>query len=796
MRPIYVYGVTNTDIERRVLRAAMRDAGLENAEIAQKKVEDPNAVVVTLGDQALRVYTYKINTAQSHGYVLNEEGMPTIVPAIHPSIVAKTLEDYVYFVWSFKKAKMIANGEGSPKREFILKPSLEQTLDYIEKCKSADTICLDIEKEIKDPQRMTCLGIALSETSAISIPFWAGTSNYWSPGEEALVRQKLQELLSSTTVNKVIHNYIFDTLCLDYLYDLQVSFPIFDTMLAAHIIHPNLKKGLKELARLYTFVEPWKGGQDWSAKQNVMDLWKYNAQDTAVTFEIYNQLMDTLKATDLLQVYNDRVSKIMPLVYNICREGMAVDLEAMKNVELKMKDILTPTDARLTELCAELLPIKVKYVQRKIKKPEVQYYKGVGDPTYTRKTDGEIKEIAYKTYEPVAFDSEVKSFRELDYPVFECVRTQTEYNPNSVMQMRQVLRAIGVDIPTKIDKENFNGEKEVTGHKEMLKLARKYPGNEVINLYLNRGKAQKIKSTYSKLDLDPDNRFRFSMNIAGTKSGRMSSSKTAWKTGGNIQNMPRDGDDSNYAVRQIFVPSAGYTDLVQVDLSQAEARVVTWLAKDEHAMGMFERGEDIHTWTANAILGEDITVYKGTPMFKEKRDLGKLTRHALSYGMGPYLFADKVLIDTGKMISIQESKDIIQAYFAANYKVREWQQDMERLLNVEKKLVSPHGRQIEFYGRIDEKVVREALSWIPQSVVGDCLYEAWGNLEKLFTEDSDHKHRILMQGHDSLLIETNNVEECKKAIDLAFKTVKVTIDGVQRQIPWEISVGKNWRDVQ
>jgi len=795
MRPIYIYGVTATEQEKRLLKAGMRDAGIENAEIAYKKIEDPNAVIVTLGDQALRVYTYKINTAQGHGYVLKEEGKPTIIPCIHPSIVCKTLEDYIYFVWSFQKAKMVADGEESPQRTFIIKPTFEQTLEYIDGAMNSEKICLDIEKEIYGEQRMTCLGIATSPTSAIAIPFWAGTSNYWNEDQERVIREKLKALLGSPKIVKIIHNYIFDTLCLDFLYDIKVEFPIYDTMLAAHILHPNLKKGLKELARLYTFVEPWKGGQDWSAKNNIHDLWYYNAQDTAITFEIYEKITKIMKEDGFDAVYEKRVAQVMPLVYEACRTGVTVDKEEMVRVRERMSNILNPTDARLTELASSLIPAKEKYVQRKLRKAGVQYYQGIGEPTYTHTAKGIVKDVEYKSYESITIDPSVKSFKDFDRPVFELVKTTITYNPNSIMQMRTVLDAAGIDLPTKIDKKTYDNKID-TGHIAMLKIARKYPGNELINLYLNRGKASKIKNTYSQLDLDEDGRFRFSINIAGTKSARFSSSKTPWKTGGNIQNMPREGHESEYSVRQMFVPSPGYTDLVQVDLKAAEARVVAWLSGDEHVQGIFDRDEDIHVDTANAIYGEDITVHdKESEIFNEKRYMGKMANHALAYGMGPYLFSNKILEETGKAISIAEAKEIIERYFEARWKMREWHRSIERELNVNKCLVSPHGRKISFYGRVDDKVVREALSWIPQCVVADSLNEAWVNFAWI-TNTVKNKHRVLMQGHDSLLIETNDVEECKEFINTAFKVVKFNLNGEERQIPWDIKVGPNWRDLK
>ena len=67
-------------------------------------------------------------------------------------------------------------------------------------------------------------------------------------------------------------------------------------------------------------------------------------------------------------------------------------------------------------------------------------------------------------------------------------------------------------------------------------------------------------------DIDSDGRFRTSYNIAGTETGRPSSSTNAFGTGGNAQNIAP-------GLRFVFEADAGYK-LASVDLEQVEARDV------------------------------------------------------------------------------------------------------------------------------------------------------------------------------------------------------------------------------
>lgn len=73
-----------------------------------------------------------------------------------------------------------------------------------------------------------------------------------------------------------------------------------------------------------------------------------------------------------------------------------------------------------------------------------------------------------------------------------------------------------------------------------------------------------------KTEVDYDGRMRTSYNVAGTETGRFSSSTNAFGTGTNLQNI-------SAPLRKIFVADAGYK-ICGIDLEQAESREVGWLS--------------------------------------------------------------------------------------------------------------------------------------------------------------------------------------------------------------------------
>ncbi|MGK4455542.1 DNA polymerase, partial [Klebsiella pneumoniae] len=80
-------------------------------------------------------------------------------------------------------------------------------------------------------------------------------------------------------------------------------------------------------------------------------------------------------------------------------------------------------------------------------------------------------------------------------------------------------------------------------------------------------------------------------------------------------------------IRQAFIAGPGY-QLLSLDYSQIELRVLAHLCRDEALVHAFETGEDVHTVTAQRMfaIGEE-------KPSKEQRRLAKMLNYAVLYGV-------------------------------------------------------------------------------------------------------------------------------------------------------------------
>lgn len=264
-------------------------------------------------------------------------------------------------------------------------------------------------------------------------------------------------------------------------------------------------------------------------------------------------------------------------------------------------------------------------------------------------------------------------------------------------------------------------------------------------------------STFVGAKLDNDQRLRCSYNIAGTETYRLSSSKNAFDSGLNLQNIPKGGSTEEKDphalqlpnVRTLFVPDPGYT-FFDADLDRADLQVVVWEAGDEELMRALQMGVDLHCYNAC-----DIYNIKGIPIEElieshpnyperraaigsERRAKAKGGVHAVDYGCKERTLAAAL------GISVHEADLFIKNWFARHPGIAEWHRRVEQALATKRFVQNAFGYRRYYFDRI-EGLLPEALAWIPQSTVAVYINRIWRRIY-----DNVKDVQILLQVHDSL----------------------------------------------
>jgi len=288
--------------------------------------------------------------------------------------------------------------------------------------------------------------------------------------------------------------------------------------------------------------------------------------------------------------------------------------------------------------------------------------------------------------------------------------------------------------------------------------------------------------------IDPDGRMRTSFNIAGTSTGRFSSSLSDFGTGTNLQNI----ED---LLRSVFVSDPGYK-FAYIDLEQAESRLVgaiEWnLFHDGKYLDACESG-DLHTtvcrlawenlpWTSDPRRNKELAEQ---PFYRQHsyRHMAKVLGHGTNYNGKPYTMAKHTKLDA-KIIAEFQAK-----YFTAFPAHQRWHNRVASDLLQFGKLDTLTGRRRWFFGRRnDDTTVREAIAYDPQGSVGDILNQGMLKVWRL------GKVQLLLQIHDAILVQFPEDQE-NEILPVLLKEILVPIQLAHNRtlvIPSEALTGWNW----
>jgi DNA polymerase-1 len=268
---------------------------------------------------------------------------------------------------------------------------------------------------------------------------------------------------------------------------------------------------------------------------------------------------------------------------------------------------------------------------------------------------------------------------------------------------------------------NSNKERKVTTDAKALTSLEAKFHHPILALITRYRSLRTIKSTM--LESIPTEGGRMRTSYGTTENGRLSS-KVRWdKTGMNLLNIPKRGEDEELSknVRVLFKALPGW-EVMEIDLSQAEARVVAW---ESNCLGMkkeFSRpGGDVFK-----LLGSFIYGCTFDQVTKPQRELCKRTVHGSDYLMGPQRFSELL------GVSVAEGRPYQEHYFRLFPEVREGQEEIRVKLVKDRKLKNSLGRERIFLDRIPysreggfgKETWKEGAAFGPQGTVGDYLNQA------------------------------------------------------------------------
>ena len=316
-------------------------------------------------------------------------------------------------------------------------------------------------------------------------------------------------------------------------------------------------------------------------------------------------------------------------------------------------------------------------------------------------------------------------------------------NPRSPAQMKRLFYD-DLKLPVQY-KRTKEGPRPSLDETSLKTLAKKEPViRPVVKRLLEIRSLGVFKSTFVDATLDRDQRMRTSYNVAGTETYRLSSSENAFGSGLNMQNIPgenKDSPDEEFYldlpnVRKLFVPDPG-CEIADMDLSQADLRIVVEEADEEEMRQLLEAGLDPYTEIAKEFYN-DKTITKKDP----RRAKFKAFAHGTHYLGTPKGLAGRI------GLSIADAERTQAWYFKRFPRIQQYGDRIRTAVNEKRAVSNVFGYRRYYFDRLDATLYNQAAAWIPQSTVGLLINHIWDQ-----TRTHAPEIRVSLQVHDSLVFQ-------------------------------------------
>lgn len=608
-----------------------------------------------------------------------------------------------------------------------------------------------------------CIGLSFDLSEAISIPLWnlleIDSVNYVKPKKSyknrvevstipdddlAYIWQMLAHFFQNRRVKFIGQNFKYDENKLNrlgfYLHSLYA-----DTLISGHNISTELPKSLAFQTSINT-LEPYykdEGRNFIPGKDSIRDLLLYNCKDACCTLEIFLKHLEDMKEIPG------------------CFEGF---------IDFRMKLHKTYLDMEQVGFA----------------------------------TDNDKRLVLIKKY--------VTELVLIEREIFNICQDYGYDSPINVNAWQQVDRLIYENM--RIPRRKGTGEEVLTAL--MANVVKDKTKKRALELILKWRQVSKTLGTYLAAQNDYDGRMKTTYFITGTESYRTSTQvlkeplRPTWKNGTKsegeigwaLQTVTKHGDTGS-DLRSILVADKGYV-FINIDQSQAEARVCSLLADDEETLQLYDTN-DIHALTASKIFGGIETTWSKRVLGYEcpERFCGKTARHAYHLNITKRELMTNMNTDARKYkisLNISEWKagQILEALAKMTPKIQEvFHAGIQECLSQDRRLFGTYGASFYLYEDWGRDLFKAAYSRIPQQTVSDKSKKV-----AIWVREHIWDCKTVGEAHDALLFlcPERKVDEyvplIKEQFHLPISFAECSLPRRDLVIPCDVEVGYDYENLE
>ncbi len=796
-------------------------------------------VIIALGTTALAALKIEGSISDLRGSVLEWRFTPTgpvsfyVIPTYHPAHLLRNswkradggkAVPTIEWLADLRKAQEVAVPGWKPLKEaFNLDPSAEDVEAFVDRViREKVKVAIDIETSGIDrlTAKIAVVGLAASDKSACVVPFTKlhGEASYYNGAWNKVMRSLKR--LASEGAGFLFQNCFFDVPILErYGIDIDRD-KIDDTMLMHHTINPEARHDLGFIVSVYGTTPFWKD-QDWTKnifERDQMELRRYNARDCVTLHQVYPRLCKDLKDNDTLKTYLEEVRPLIKPVMKMQLAGCTLDIGRMR----AFKDRCEKEIARLRGEAYAIsgLPLTFNFNSD----DDLRWYLYGTRPNkfdLLEEHDARVAKLREEASAKAAAaegatkKSTLKAAETAQRKIERALGTNKAKDLEAVRALRDVVpgyRPAGWS-PLKTQKDIDTVDKigllslriainnRLSAIKEM-KLSspheeERLAAEKTLKFLAAIGELsiwEKLNSTYTNVEPDPDGRVRAQWLMHGTASGRLSCRNP------NLMNLSKKGVGKE--IRKCYISADGCS-LISCDYINLEAQLLAFEILDAMLIALFEHGGNMHDANTTAffnLLKPSEDEPSDSPVAKTwgiHRDVAKKAFFArLCYGGSDVGIYRKCMAEMPDLQMTQaEFSAAMRNWIKAHPSYQVWYDLTAAEVKATRRVYSGMGRCRVLMGN-DADILRQALNHKIQSAGASVINRAMRRVYDRF-EKEGLVSQFVFQIHDQLVVEAPDEEvEHAKAILVEEMERPFTFRGTLRHVPVEVSVGKSLGDLE
>lgn len=232
---------------------------------------------------------------------------------------------------------------------------------FIDQLMKQKSVCFDTETTDINPLIAKLVGISFS---------WEAHKGFYIPfpsdEDDALILiDKLKPFFENTSIEKIGQNLKYDIKVLKQ-YNLSVSGPLFDTMIAHYLINPDMRHNMDVLAETYLNYTPIpietligkKGKNQKNLREvDLTELTEYAVEDADITYQLAQHFKSEMSDANTLTLFKTIEIPLVKVLADMELEGINLDIPFLKNLSIELDQDIKQLEQSIYDMAGEVFNI-------------------------------------------------------------------------------------------------------------------------------------------------------------------------------------------------------------------------------------------------------------------------------------------------------------------------------------------------------------------------------------------------------------------------------------------------------